>query len=219
MKTITAIEGQKRDPRRVNIYLDGSFAFGVTSIAAAWLKVGQELTEEKITSLQSEDAREKTYLKALHFLSYRPRSSEELRRNLSKRGCDEKLIEETLSRLRENGLINDPEFAHTWVENRTAFRPRSKSILRMELRQKGISEEIIQPALDEIMDDSLLAFESARKQSHRYSHMEWLEFRQKLGGFLARRGFSYSIVAPVISQTWKDIQDEKSGRKKKSRNN
>ena len=70
----------------MNIYLDGEFAFGLARITAGWLKVGQELSEEKIAALQAEDANEMTYQKALHFLSYRPRSSAEVRQNLAETG-------------------------------------------------------------------------------------------------------------------------------------
>ena len=74
----------------MNIYLDGEFAFGLAGIVAAWLKLGQELGEEKIASLKAEDEREVTYQKALHFLSYRPRSSAEVRQNLLKHGLSER---------------------------------------------------------------------------------------------------------------------------------
>ncbi len=131
MKKITAIEPQQKNPQRVNIYLDGEFAFGLARITAGWLNVGQELSEEKISVLQAEDAGEVTYQKALHFLSYRPRSSAEVRQNLTKRGSPAELIDETLDRLQHAGLVNDKEFARTWIENRNTFRPRSKSALKI----------------------------------------------------------------------------------------
>ena len=62
MKKITAIVVQKRSPNRVNIYLDGEFAFGLARIVAAWLRTGQELSEEKIEQLQAEEARERVEL-------------------------------------------------------------------------------------------------------------------------------------------------------------
>jgi len=205
-KRITAIEPQQKNPQRVNIYLDGEFAFGLAAILAAWLKVGQELGEEKIASLKAQDEREVTYQKALHFLSYRPRSSEEVRLNLLRRGISEALTGETVERLRSAGLIDDESFARAWVENRNTFRPRGRSALRMELRRKGLSEEAIRPVLDAQVDEAALAAQAARKYARRLSGLEWLEFRQKLGGFLARRGFSYETLAPVVSEVWKEIQ-------------
>jgi regulatory protein len=211
MRKITAIEPQKKNPQRVNVYLDGDFAFGLARFTAAWLTVGQELDEEKAAALQANDAREVTYQKALHFLSFRPRSSEEVRQNLRKRGCDEALTEETVSRLQNAGLLNDESFAQAWVENRNTFRPRSKSALRMELRRKGLDEDVIQSVLDRDVDEEALAYEAARKQARRYAGLEWPGFRQKLGGFLARRGFSYTILAPVVSKVWEELQTADAG--------
>jgi regulatory protein len=211
MSRITAIEPQQKDPQRVNIYLDGEFAFGLARITTGWLKVGQELSKEKIAALQVEDANEMAYQKALHFLSYRPRSSAEVRQNLTKRGTPEATVEETVNRLQHSGLINDQEFARAWVENRNTFQPRSKSALRMELRRKGLSDEIVQPVLDEQVDEEALAFEAARKYARRLAGLEWFEFRQKLSGFLARRGFSYTTLSPVVSEVWKEIQTADDG--------
>jgi len=208
---ITAIEPQQKNSQRVNVYLDGEFAFGLASILAAWLKVGQELSEEKIASLKTDDESEITYLKALHFLSYRPRSSAEVHQNLTKRGISDTLAKATVSRLQSSGLVNDNAFAQAWVENRNTFRPRSKSALRMELRQKGLNDETIQSVLDEQVDEQALAFEAARKYARRLAGLEWPEFRQKLGGFLARRGFSYTTLAPVVSEVWKETQTADAG--------
>jgi regulatory protein len=211
MRKITAIEPQKKNPQRVNVYLDGEFAFGLAYITAAWLKNGQDLSEEKIAALQAEDAREITYQKALHFLSYRPRSSQEVRQNLLKRGCDEELVEATINRLQNASLVNDASFARAWVENRSTFRPRSKTALRMELRKKGLDDDVIQSTLDDTVDEETLACEAARKQARHYATLEWPDFRKKLGGFLARRGFSYTILAPVVSQVWKEIRTADTG--------
>ena len=211
MKNITAIEPQQKNPQRVNIYLDGEFAFGLTRITAGWLKVGQELGDEKITLLQAEDANEMAFQKALHFLSFRPRSSAEVRKNLIKRGISEGLVDETVNRLQRLGLVNDLEFARAWVENRNTFQPRSKSALRMELRRKGLSDEVFQPVLDEQVDEEALAFMAARKYARRLAGLEWSVFRQKLGGFLARRGFSYTTLSPVVSKVWKETRTADDG--------
>jgi regulatory protein len=206
MGKISAIEPQQKTPRRVNIYLDGEFAFGLARITAGWLKVGQELSEEKIAALQAEDAGELAYQKALHFLSYRPRSSMEVRQNLSKRHIPVALIDQIVYRLQHSGLVNDREFARAWIENRNTFQPRSKSALRVELRRKGLGDDVFQPVLDELVDEEALAFEAARKYARRLAGLEWLEFRQKLCGFLARRGFSYTTLSPVVSEIWTETR-------------
>lgn len=208
MKKITALEVQKKNPNRVNIYLDGEFAFGLARITAAWLKIGDVLTDEKITQLQNEDAREKALQQALLFLSYRARSEKEIRQNLKKHEYPEDAIEYTMTRLRENRLANDPEFAQAWVENRNTFRPRSRRALTMELRQKGLDEETVKNAVANV-DEEALAYESAQKRAPRLARLEWSEFRKKLSEYLARRGFPYSVVTSTVTRIWNETHTEK----------
>jgi regulatory protein len=203
MRKITAIEVQKRHPNRVNIHLDGEFAFGLARIVAAWLRVGQELSEEKIEELQARDARERAYQQAMLFLSYRARSESEIRRNLRKHEIPEAVIEETIERLRLDGLANDKEFASAWVENRTTFRPRSRRMMTLELKQKGLDEEAIQSAMQDV-DDEASAYEAAQKRAARFKGLDWNDFRKKLSEFLARRGYSYSVIAPVVTRVWNE---------------
>lgn len=207
MRKITAIEAQKKRSNRVNVYLDGEFAFGLERITAAWLRVGQELDEKKIEELQAGDARERALQQALRFLSYRARSESEIRKNLRKHEIPEPVIEETLERLRRDGLANDDQFAQAWVENRSTFRPRSRRMMALELRQKGLDEESVSSALADV-DDEALAYEAAQKRANRLSGLEWSEFRTKLSGFLARRGFPYSVIAPVVTWIWNETHAE-----------
>lgn len=203
MKKITAIEVQKRTPNRVNIHLDGEFAFGLARIVAAWLRLGQELSEEKIQQLIAEDARERAYQQAMLFLSYRARSESEIRKNLRKHEIPEPVIDQTIERLRQDGLANDDQFAQAWVENRNTFRPRSRRMMAMELKQKGLADEAIQSAIQNV-DDDASAYEAAQKRAARFKGLEWNDFRRKLSEFLARRGYSYSVIAPVVTRIWNE---------------
>ena len=203
MKKITAIEGQKRAPNRVNIHLDGEVAFGLARIVAAWLRVGQELSDEKIEQLIAEDARERAFQQAMLFLSYRARSEAEIRKNLRKHEIPEPVIDQTLERLRGDGLANDNQFAQAWVENRNTFRPRSRRMMAMELKQKGLDDEAIRSAVESV-DDEASAYEAAHKRAARLRGLEWIDFRRKLSDFLARRGYSYSVIAPVVTRIWNE---------------
>ena len=204
MARITAIDGQKRDPNRVNIHLDGEYAFSLARIVAAWLQVGLELSPEKIAELQGEDAREQAYQQALVFLSYRSRSTSEIRQNLRRHKVPPEVIEQTIQRLKEARLADDDQFARAWVENRSTFRPRSRRALAVELRQKGIPDEAVQAALTGV-DEEALAYEAARKRARRLESLEWNDFRSKLSDFLARRGFSHPVIAPVVSRIWDEL--------------
>jgi regulatory protein len=205
MPKITAIELQKKNPDRVSIHLDEQFAFGLSRLVAAWLKVGQDLSAEKIAALQAEDAREVAIQKALRFLGYRARSVHEVRENLQKHAIPEVVIELTLKRLQETGLLNDQEFAQAWVENRNTFRPRSRRVLSLELRRKGLAEDVIQQTLEQNTGETSLAREAARKYLRKVQGLEWPDFRNRLGGFLGRRGFTYAVVAPVLRELWAEL--------------
>jgi len=204
-RKITALQAQKRNPQRVNVYLDGEFAFGLSRITAAWLSVGQAIDDEKIRKLQVADEEEVAYQKALHFLSYRPRSENEVRGNLRKHNFLDEVILDVIDRMRQNHLVSDLDFARSWVENRSDFRPRGRQTLKLELRQKGITDDVIEAVLDNL-DEEALAYQAAIKQSRKYEQLDWPDFRQKLGAFLVRRGFHYGIAGPIIKKVWAEMQ-------------
>jgi regulatory protein len=204
-RKVTALKKQKRNSQRINVYLDGEFAFGLSRYAVAWLQIGQELSPEKIQELLEVDAQEIAYQRALNFISFRPRSEAEVCKNLQKHDTPEEVITEVITRLRKSGLLNDLQFAQTWVENRSTFRPRGRRALAMELRQKGISNEAIDETLSDVDEDSL-AYQAALTQSRKYANLDWLAFRQKMSAFLARRGFNYEVAKPVIEQVWSEMQ-------------
>ncbi|MBC8506019.1 MAG: RecX family transcriptional regulator [Anaerolineales bacterium] len=206
-KKITALKAQKKNSDRVSVFLDGEYAFGLFRVVAAWLQVGQEIDEEKIRQLNQTEAGEKAYQRALNFLSYRVRTETEIRRNLNKHDTPESVIEEVLERLRRNNLVDDLHFASTWVENRSEFRPRGRRALQSELRQKGVEQEVIEEALENL-DEEELAYRAAKKNARKYLRFEWPEFRKKLLAFLARRGFNYGVAAPVVEQVWAEEQEQ-----------
>ncbi len=196
---ITALKLQKRNRQRVNVYMDGAFSFGLSRISAAWLYVGQELSDEKIASLIADDARETAYQRALGLLEHRMRSESEIRQKLASNDIPEEVIEDVIVRLRRSGLVDDQQFARAWVENRSEFRPRSRRAMSIELRQHGLNREAIDQALADV-DEEALAYKAAQKQARKLAHLETAEFRRKLYGFLARKGFDYEVITSVISR-------------------
>jgi regulatory protein len=204
MAKITALRVQKRNKDRVSVYLDGEFAFGLSRIVAAWLHTGQELSDEKIAELKAQEDVEIALQRALNFLSYRPRSEKEVRQNLKKHKHTQAVIDEIVERLVRGRLVNDENFAGLWVENRSEFRPRGSRMLRAELRQKGISDQVIEETLSDL-DEPSLALKAARKKSRRFRELEKDEFRKKMYSFLARRGFHYGVISEVVAIIWEEI--------------
>ncbi|MFN2281674.1 MAG: regulatory protein RecX [Anaerolineales bacterium] len=209
MLTVTRLEPQKKNPQRLNVYLDGEFAFGIHRAAAPWLTEGDQLTLQKVKDLKTQDQTESAYQRALNFLSYRVRSSQEVRRNLVKHEVEDPIIEAVLERLRQASLVDDQAFARQWVENRSQFKPRGKKALSSELYQKGIPQAIISETLEEL-DEETLAWKCARKKAAQYETMQKEEFQSKLYGFLNRRGFPYSICQDVVGSLWEELSKESS---------
>lgn len=208
MATITALSAQKRNPNRINVELDGEFAFGLSRVVAAWLHLGQELGEQKIAELQSEDEREVALQKSLHFLSYRPRTEMEIIRKLTEQGFEVDVISDALERLKNNQLVGDDNFAQLWIDNRATFRPRSHRLMAMELRQKGVADDTIHAALQDAPDDESLAYQAGQARYHRYASSEFMEFKKKLSAYLGRKGFSYGVISPVVETLWRELQAE-----------
>ena len=198
---VTALKVQKHHPNRVNVYLDNEYSFGLTRITAAWLQIGQELSSSKIAKLQAEDAREVAYIQALHYLDYRPRSRAEVQRNMEKHAVPADVISDVFKRLERSGLVNDERFAQDWVENRSEFRPRSRRALAYELHQRGLDDSAIEKALQDLNEETM-AYQVALKQARRYESLPLRDFNNKLGSFLARRGFSYDVIKQVVARVW-----------------
>jgi regulatory protein len=156
------------------------------------------------------------YLKAIQFLSFRSRSIKEVRDNLikslSKRKLPpetfeehKKIIEQVIERLGVQKFLNDTTFAMWWVEQRARNKPKSKMVLRMELKQKGISQDIITAVLSHedlhaATDDFAQAKKLVEKKIGRYKELPKAEIYKKLGGFLGRRGFSWEVTKRSIDE-------------------
>ena len=208
---ITALRFQKRTAERINVYLDGQYAFALPATVAVSLEKGQYLTDADISRLQELDAAQRAYERCLKFLAYRPRSLAETRRYLMRIDTDERAIEEVIERLLAGGYLDDAAFARFWVDNRERFRPKGPLALQHELRQKGISQAIIDQVLQAI-DSQRSAYRAGRPRAERLARMDQHVFRQKLGSYLLRRGFGHEEVWFVVDQLWQEVhQDETDG--------
>jgi regulatory protein len=204
MGKITALSVQKRNRERVNVYIDDEFAFGLAYVAAARLRVGQELSQDEIKALKSQDTVEKAKDNAYRLISLRPRSIAEIQRNLRKKGYEPEVIEQVIDRLVELDFLNDEAFAQYWIEQRDTFKPRSHLALRQELQQKGISRNIIDQALT-ASDETVTVRAAAEKKARQLSHYPEDEFKKKLGQFLQRRGFRYALIKDISDEMWQEF--------------
>lgn len=195
--TITALKAQRGSRERVNVYIDGEFGFGLALIHALWLKIGQPLSDAEIEELQAADTLEKAQQRAINLIAYRPRSVREVRQRLKRAEVDAETIESVVERLKSAGLLDDEAFSKAWVESRLRANPRGRRMIEWELRQKGVSDQEIEAALDGV-DDEASALQAAEKRWPRLQALPARERRKKLSDFLARNGFDYSVIEETL---------------------
>jgi len=153
---------------------------------------------------------EKFFNQAIRFLSYRIRSEKEIRDYLHKKQTPIETIEKIVQSLKEHKFINDEEFARRWIESRTTHHLKSKKIIRLELFQKGIDKELIEKLLEGDAEMVVDDIEQARKLiEKKLPHLQGFppeEVRQKLGGFLARKGFSWDTIKKSVDKSLDEVQ-------------
>lgn len=205
MKKITALTTQQRNTDRINVFLNGEFAFGLPLEIAAQLRVDQELSESEIVALQEQDRFTKAKEDAMRLVTLRPRSVAEIQQHLRRKGTEELQIEHVVTRLQEIGLLNDEAFARYWVEQRETFKPRSPLALRQELLQKGVSRDIIEQVLRDV-DAFASARRLAEQRALRWQHLPYEAYRLKMAQFLQRRGFDYEIIREITDEIWREME-------------
>ena len=208
MGKITALKANKRTDKQLNMFLDGKFAISVDTEVAVKeeLKIGQELSDEQLKDLAENVSLARCLNTAYRFLSYRPRSEAEMKDRLHRRGFEDSKIEIVINKLKEQKLLDDTAFAQFWKENRDTFRPRSQRLTRLELKKKGVADEIVNEVTDDSNDmDS--AYQAALKKARRLAGEDYEVFNRRVGDFLKRRGFDYAVIHQTVKRLWQETKE------------
>ncbi|MBX4205665.1 RecX family transcriptional regulator [Candidatus Microgenomates bacterium] len=207
MAIITSIEQQKKRETRVNVYLDNKFAFGIDldNFVILGLKVGQEITEEQVTQIIRKAEFQKTYEKLLRFAMLRPRSEKEIDGWFKRKKVPEQIWSDLIKKIKHLDLLDDLKFAAWWIDQRNSFKPRSKKLLKLELLQKGIDKETISQVLsDQEMDEVAIATHLLERKKSLIEKLPDESAKQKLVGFLSRKGFNWETIDMVIKRVTND---------------
>ena len=198
---ITKIEPQKQG-ERVNIYLNGIFAFGLMAEVQYkyGLTEGMSIDENYIRKVLMDEEQSKSNNCALHFLSYRQRTEKEIVDKLKEKGFEDKVIDNTLIYLKNYGLIDDMEFAKSFMKDKINLNKQGPKRIKYELYKKGISQEIINEVLAEDDNEYNRALELAKRKLSSYKKDDKNAIYRKLGGFLQRKGYSYDCIHSVLRE-------------------
>ena len=203
MPVITRLVQGKKNPNRVNIYLDDEFAFALSidEVGKKSLKKGLELSPGEIEDLKKADSDEYIYTKILNFLSFRPRTVKEVRDRLWKYEVkDEDSQNLVIDKLKSKGYLDDLSFAKWFIESRNTHRPRSISMLKMELSQKGVPKDIISDLVATMGDEKATILHLLDKKLGTRRILDNRE-KVKIQGFLVRQGFAWDKVSEVV-KSW-----------------
>ena len=217
---ITSVEPQKKNPRRFNVFLDGSFAFGSDEdlIVEYRLVPGKIINPEDLEKLLGEAEVGKLVEKVYGLLNVRYRSEREIRDYLKRLSFKRKIkdqdelsevvVEALIEKLKKRDLINDLRFAKEWVDARRKSKKKGINALKSELFQKGIGREIVEEVLsseaDEGQDEESLAKEALERKLRVWKNLPEMEFKQKALQFLMRKGFNYDLAKQVVENSLRE---------------
>lgn len=214
--TVTKMTPGVRDPNRVNIFLDGHFAFSldVNQVVDAGVKIGYKVTAERLEELRHMSEFGKLYQRTLEWVLTRPHSVREARDYLRRRQIKRRMLNRqrareekrplaeiedgtmqlVLERLIEKKYLNDQKFAEFYVENRYVRRGISHKRLKMELQKKGVSPELISAAMTKVQrDENEEIFKVIAKKRKKYNDFQLI-------GYLTRQGFNFQQAKDAVEK-------------------
>jgi len=197
---ITGLKQQVTNSSRYSVYVDGKFLCGLSAdaILGSGLVAGEELDERRLKQLKSLSVIDKAYTATLRYVTIRQRSEWEVALYLQRKGVGSTVAKDIIERLRALGLLDDASFARAWVANRRLLKATNKQRLGQELRQKHVSNTIIDMVLaEDDTDESVVLRDliTKKRQIPRYR-----DDKLKLMQYLARQGYGYEQVKAAILQ-------------------
>jgi regulatory protein len=196
---ITALQPQRRNKRRVSVFLDGTFLFGLSSetVGALGLRVGREVDRAELDRIAHEEQMHEARQYAFLLLSYKARTTSELTQRLTRKGFSPDIVSRTLQRLAELKMVDDAGFARRFAEDRIAIGHKGKWRVRGELLKRGLDRQQIDAAIEQAPDETAAAREVAEKYVSRNRRLEPGVLKRRLYALLARRGFSPDTIRTV----------------------
>lgn len=198
MKSITNLIIQKKNKNKVNVYLDGSYfcALSLETVMKNNLKKDMIIDEKLLEQYQFETEKNDAYNLALKLISTRYKTQKELERYLIEKGYTTQVIYYVIKKLGEYNFIDDEKYVESFVSHHKQKDGVNK--LKQQLLAKGIKEEIIDSALDQIVDqtDEIMLL----RQKYMKNKPETKENYLKLYRYLYGKGFRSEEILKVMKE-------------------
>ncbi len=196
---ITAIKAQVKNAERVSIYVDEKYSFSLNhaQLLEQKLRSGLELSPARLDELKRASDLGKAYDRALNYVMIRPRSELEVRQYGRRKEWTPEVTQTIIDKLQSRHYLNDAAFAKAWVQSRSLTKNYSVRKLHLELKQKGVSEELINDALGNSEYNEQAALKALIAKKLKLSR--FANDPQKLMMYLARQGFSYDDIKSALN--------------------
>ena len=203
---ITDITVQKKNNNMRSVFVDNKYCLSLEDIDVykIKIKIGDSITNEQIDEYKNKYEYSKARDRAINFVSYKKRTVKEVRFKLDRYGYNDEIIDMVIEKLNELNYLDDSDYTKSFIKEKTKLKPCGKMLLKYELKNKGISEKIIETNLIELdIDEYKIALDLAERKCRNIKVFEQKE-KQKIYSFLQRRGFSNSIIIDVINNLIKN---------------
>ena len=205
MNEITAITPQAKDKRRCNIYIDGRFCCGLTleAVMQNRLKAGSSVTPERLAEIQMESEKQTALDKALNHISLSQKTEKDVADFLAKKGYLPAVVSYVLQKMREYGLTDDAAYAERYAES--AVKRKGKRLICLELKRKGVSEDIVSSVVEDLEGEE----EGAKKIAEKYMRGKTADKAnlQKAYRYLLSKGYDYDTAKKALSSLG-DLEEE-----------
>lgn len=147
---------------------------------------------------------------AMKLIGLRKRSIFEIKQRLKEKGYNSNISAEIIKELQGYKYLDDESFAESYIRDRIQFRPSGKTLIKVELRKKGIDSKIIEEKLEELLDEEKeleMARKIVKKKAKTLINKEPRKVFAKILFHLKSKGFSSHIIQKAMQKELNFNQD------------
>ena len=198
MKVITDIKPQVKTPTRCSIYLDNVFYCGLEleTVMRHRLKIGDQIEPERLDEIQFDSERVRALDKALSFVTKSKKTQKQVKEHLYSKGYTEQTVESVIEKMKDYRFLDDGDYAETYA--RSYSKTKGKKLIEIELKKKGVSEEDMSEAIENIGDQTESAVSIAEK--YLKNKIKDKQNMLKCYKYLLSKGFEYDVAKSAIER-------------------
>ena len=204
MAIITKIEIQKRNKERVNLFLDGEYAFSLSIelVYKEGLNTKDEIDSKKLKILAEHEGLIRCKNSALRIIEKSCKTEKEVRDKLILKGYENNSINKSIEFLKEYNFINDSNYLKAFINDKLKSQGSQK--IKYTLIQKGISKDKIEEELCNLNkeNEKNVALNLAKKKLDIIKKKETDNFKisGKLYRYLISKGYQYDVTSEVVKE-------------------